>query len=141
MFKETYDYENLKKFYIENGLEVSDNILSCDGAIYSISLVKNGEINAAATLSKRRDIFVLDYVAVLPPLRHSGLGKTAVDKILKKAKTLGAAKVYLTAKSRNFFERLGFIYDEELEIDLNSDCKDCPMLNKTCTPRQMIKYI
>ena len=136
-FVETNDHNGLKSFYRENGLEVSSDLVRDDGAIFSIKCVENGKIISAATISRRFEVFILDYVAVSPYRRKNGLGERAVSEILSKAKQLGAKKVYITSKSPMFFKKFGFLEGSPDGVDMNADCVGCPQFNNGCSKLPM----
>ncbi len=136
MFQQITDHKALTPFYAKNGLEVSPDPTT-DGAFYSIAKEADCKIVAAATLSRRNGVFVLDYIAVDPAFRGFGLGKTAFELIKQKAILSGAECIYITTKVPSFFEKLGFKYGEPKEIDLNAECHGCPQLKVTCHPKNM----
>lgn len=136
-FIETNDHNGLISFYRENGLEVSSDLVRDDGAIFSIKCVKDDKIISAATLSRRFEVFILDYVAVDPDHRKKGLGEKAVAEILSKAKQLGVKKVYITSKSPTFFKKIGFLKGSPEGVDMNADCVGCPQFNNGCTKLPM----
>lgn len=136
-FIETDDHNGLKSFYRENGLEVSDDLVRDDGAVFSIKYVENSQTISAATLSRRFEVYILDYVAVDPDHRKKGLGEMAVAKMLSKAKQLGAKKVYITSKSPVFFKKIGFLKGSPEGVDMNADCVGCPQFNNGCTKLPM----
>lgn len=138
-FFETHDHNGLCGFYRQNGLEVSDDILADDGAVFSIKCVVDGETASAATLSRRFSVFILDYVAVEPKFRKKGLGEKAVTAVTLKAKELGADRLYITAKSPGFFNKIGFSEGSPEGVDMNADCVGCPELNNGC--RKLPMYI
>lgn len=136
---ETIDHNSLREFYQQNGLEVSDDILVDDGAVFSIKCVEGGKTILAATLSYRFKVFILDYVAVEPDYRKRGLGEKAVTAVKVKAKELGAKKLFITAKNPEFFKRIGFLEGSPDGVDMNADCLGCPEFNNGC--RKLPMYI
>ncbi len=136
-FSETGDHNGLKDFYRENGLEVSSDIVRDDGAVFSIKCVEDDKIVSAATLSRRFEVFILDYVAVDPNHRKKGLGEKAVAAAKSKAKELGAEKVFITAKNPSFFKNIGFLEGSPEGVDMNTDCVGCPQFNNGCTKLPM----
>lgn len=131
-FSETNKHNILYDFYLENGLEVSKNIESDDGAFYSVVALNSGVIAAAATLSFRKNIFILDYIAVGSNYRKIGLGKQAIDMVVKKAKELNAKAIFITAKEPAFFKKVGFIQGSPEGVDMNEDCLGCEKYGKEC---------
>ena len=139
MIFETVSRSNiLIPFYRENSLEVSNDIDAEDGAAVSIALRQNGKITAAATLSYRFGVYILDYIAVDKSLRRNGVGTDILSEILNKARALGADKVYITAKSPEFFKSQGFFEGSPQGVDMNADCAGCPEYNNGCTKLPMV---
>ena len=136
-FKTTDNHNSLYNFYCENSLEVSRDISIEDNAIFSFKYEDESGVLAAATLSKRKDNFILDYVAVADALRGKGIGKKLVLEMLNNAKIMGAKEVFISAKNYNFFKALGFIEGEPKNLDLNNDCKGCPQFLNGCNPVKM----
>lgn len=126
------DHNSLIEFYRENGLEVSDDLGHDDGAVFSVKCDQNGKTVVAATLSQRFGVYILDYVAVDQKFRKKGLGEKVVTAVKHKAKELGADKLFITAKSPEFFKKLGFSEGSPQGVDMNADCIGCPELNKGC---------
>ena len=139
LFETTCDHKSLVAFYDQNGLETSPDPKT-DGAFYSIFKKDGNSVIAAATLSERKGVLVLDYIAVDPKYRGLGLGEKALSQILEKARYIGAKELFITSKNPSFFEKQGFVLGEPEELDLNADCVGCPMLGTTCNPKNM-KYI
>ena len=136
-FKATDNHNYLYDFYCENSLEVSRDISIEDNAIFSLKYEDESGVLAAATLSKRKSNFILDYVAVADALRGKGIGKKLVLEMLNNAKIMGAKEVFISAKNHNFFKALGFIEGEPENLDLNNDCKGCPQFLNGCNPVKM----
>lgn len=136
-FKVIDNHNGLKGFYRENGLEVSDDILGDDGAVFSINYVENGKTVVAATLSWRFSVYILDYVAVDPDFRNNGLGEKVVTAVKLKAKELGADRLYITAKNPGFFKKIGFVNGSPDGVDMNADCIGCPEFNNGCKRQPM----
>lgn len=135
---EIKDHNQLKKFYAQNCLEVSDDLKSDDGAIFSIGTYVDGNVIAAATLSLRKENFILDYIAVLPKSRGLKLGRTLLREIIKKATELGAENIYITARKPEFFKRNGFKNGSPSNIDMNEGCIGCPQYNTSCVSIPMV---
>ncbi|MBO5913160.1 MAG: GNAT family N-acetyltransferase [Clostridia bacterium] len=130
-------HNSLIEFYRKNGLEVSDDLMKDDGAVFSVRVIENEKTIAAATLSQRLSVCILDYVAVEPEFRKKGLGEKTVTAVKLKAKELGADKLYITAKSPEFFKKIGFVNGSPIGIDMNADCIGCPEFNNGCKKQPM----
>ena len=137
-FEEYDNSEKLRQFYLENGLEVSQNLEREDGAVFSTAYSENGVILAAATLSLRQGIYVLDYIAVSKSVRGKGIGRSAFLIVKQRACVLGADKIYLTARSPKFFESMGFKNGSPDCIDMNEGCKGCQQYGTTCVSVPMV---
>ncbi len=131
------EHNELVGFYRDNGLEVSNDIATEDGAVYSIKLCQNGRVQAAATLSLRFGVYILDYIAVDPKFRGRNLGALALNRILGKAKEMGADKLFITARNPYFFEHFGFKEGGPEGVDMNADCVGCPEYNNGCFKKPM----
>lgn len=136
-FTEVTRHQDLSAFYVQNGLETSEDIEADDGAVYSIAARSDGALLAAATLSFRDGAFILDYIAVAPQFRRAGMGAEAVNIIAAKARLLGARKLYITARNPAFFKALGFSEGEPDGIDMNAGCKGCHQYGNGCSPLPM----
>ncbi len=136
-FETTENHNDLIVFYRKNGLEVSDDIKAQDGAVLSLVYKDNGSLLAAATLSVRQDIYILDYIAVDESLRRSGVGSTLLKEMLSKAKALNAKHIYLTARNPEFFKSQGFSEGSPQGVDMNADCIGCPQFANGCTKLPM----
>ena len=136
MFCRFDDEKALRGFYLENGLEVSDDFKS-DNAFFSLAETENGSITAAATLSKRRGVMILDYIAVKKDKRH---GKKATDllfEMLSECRKRGEKEVYITTKVPEFFSRFGFTPGNPDGIDLTDECKGCLQYKNGCKSQPM----
>lgn len=131
-FFEVEEHTLLNPFYEKNGLEVSENIVTDDGAVLSVAAQSEGNTVAAGTLSKRHGVFILDYIAVEPCFRMHGLGGEILSEILRKAGCMGAEAVYITARRPSFFKKHGFKEGSPKGIDMNEGCIGCPQYNTTC---------
>ncbi len=131
------DHNGLINFYRRNGLEVSRDLVRDDGAVFSVGFVENGTTVAAATLSCRLGVYILDYVSVDPDHRKKGLGKKLVEQIKTYAKSCNADKIYITAKNPLFFKKIGFRDGSPKGVDMNADCVGCPEYNNGCSKQPM----
>ncbi|MBO5745747.1 MAG: GNAT family N-acetyltransferase [Clostridia bacterium] len=131
------EHNELIEFYRQNGLEVSSDIAAEDGAVYSIKSIQNGRLQAAATLSLRFGVYILDYIAVDSKFRGRNLGALALKCILEKAKGFGADKLFITARNPSFFEHFGFKEGSPDGVDMNADCVGCPEYNNGCLKKPM----
>ncbi len=131
-------HDALIDFYRQNELEVSDSIVRDDRPVFSLTVMDGGTLAGAATLSKRRGQFVLDYVAVLPAYRRQKLGAMLVNALLNEAKALNAKRVHIVTRNKPFFQSLGFVQGESGALRLTKDCRDCEQYRTACFPIEMI---
>ncbi len=137
-FQITDSHNSLISFYRDNGLEVSRDLVKEDGATVSVLLQNDSKILAAATVSRRFGVYILDYIAVDNSFRKKDVGAEILGKILKEARLLGAEKVYLTAKAPEFFKSQGFSEGSPDGVDMNADCAGCPEYKNGCTKLPMV---
>ncbi|MBE7091881.1 MAG: GNAT family N-acetyltransferase [Clostridiales bacterium] len=129
-FIEVTDNKILTDFYKNCKMEIEDDWVKLMNPIRSIGCIENGKIICAATISKRFNKTILDYIGVDKSLRGKGLGKELLEQILKNEN-----EVYICAKNQGFFKSQGFIETED--SDLIKECLYCPQFNKNCFPRIM----
>lgn len=137
MFEATVNHNSLISFYKLNGLEVSDDIALQDGAVFSIAEKYENRVLAAATLSQRSHVYILDYIAVDKSQRRKGIGSEALRLISEKARQLGADRLYITARNPGFFKSAGFKEGAPDGVDMNADCEGCPQLFNGCVKLPM----
>ena len=124
------DHKILTDFYKKCKMEITEDWVLTMNPVKSIALIKEDKILGCATISKRFNKTILDYIGVDEALRGSGLGKKILQEILKDEN-----EVYLTAKNYGFFKSQGFIGTED--NDLIKECLTCEQYNKSCFPRVM----
>lgn len=129
-FVQVNEHKILTDFYKNCKMEIANDWVLTMNPIKSIALFKENKIIASATLSKRNQKTILDYIGVDESLRRTGLGKKLLQEILKNEK-----QVYLSAKNYGFFKSQGFMETED--NDLIKECLSCEQYNKNCFPRVM----
>ena len=129
-FLEVKEHKILTDFYKNCKMEITEDWVFLMNPIKSIALFENDKILCGATVSKRFNKIILDYIGVDESLRGSGLGKKLLNEILKNEK-----QVYLSAKNYGFFKSQGFVETED--NNLIKECLSCPQYNKDCFPRVM----
>ena len=129
-FVQVNEHKILTDFYKNCKMEIANDWVLTMNPIKSIALFKENKIIASATLSKRNQKTILDYIGVDESLRNQGIGKRLLQEILKNEK-----QVYLSAKNYGFFKSQGFIETED--NDLIKECLSCAQYNKDCFPRVM----
>ncbi|MDR1028110.1 MAG: GNAT family N-acetyltransferase [Clostridiales Family XIII bacterium] len=134
----TEDYEGLVPFFIENGLEFSEedetptDIVKCWSAKDGRGVLVGG-----CVLARREGEFICDGIAVSPDFRAGGLGKRLLDVLVAEAAARGGAHVYLVARAPKFFAKYGFVAVERKDAPKFFECFTCPQYVKTCFPEVM----
>jgi N-acetylglutamate synthase-like GNAT family acetyltransferase len=134
----TEDYEGLVPFFIENGLEFSEedevptDIVKCWKAEDA-----DGGLAGGCVLARREGEFICDGIAVAPPFRTGGLGKRLLDALIAEVRDRGGERLYLVARAPGFFARIGFIPVERAAAPNFFECFTCPQYGKTCFPEVM----
>ncbi len=135
---ETKEYLPVMELFLRNDLEmdedelISPNILHCWKAETDEKLLIGG-----CVLAFFENEYIIDGIAVEEPFRKSGVAKDLLDKALKKAKELGARRVYLVARAPKFFKKQGFKSIEWDEPPAFFDCYTCPQRGEKCFPEVM----
>lgn len=129
-FVQVNEHKILTDFYKNCKMEIANDWVLTMNPIKSIALFKENKIIASATLSKRNQKTILDYIGVDESLRNQGIGKKLLQEILK-----NESEVYISAKNYGFFKSQGFV--ETQADDLIKECLSCMQYNKNCFPRVM----
>ena len=122
-------HEKLTDFYFQNDLEIEPGWE--ETAFFSVSVQLNGKRIGAATFSKRVGIVLLDYIAVDPAFRKSGVGRELFFYMLSQMKDVKS--IYLVARTLGFFQALGCCLDES-KPELLRECVRCPQYQNGCHP-------
>ena len=137
----TDEYERLVKFFIENGLEfTNEDLEEVDTDIVHIwKMVHTGDtLVGGVVLAKREGKYIIDGIAVEKIFRKFGLGKIMVNKVISEVKKLGGDSIYLVARAPEFFKTLGFCEIKEEDAPNFFECKTCPQFNVSCNPKIMM---
>lgn len=129
-FQIVHNHKILTEFYQNCKMEIDENWISTMNPIKSIAVFDDGKILCGATISKRFNKIILDYIGVDESLRGQGIGKNLLNEILK-----NESEVYISAKNQGFFKSQGFIETED--NDLIKECLSCRQYNNNCFPRVM----
>ncbi len=126
--------EDLGRLYISQELEFDG--FETDGAFYSAGAFYGTTLVGGVTLSRRHDLTVFDYIAVLPAYRKSGVGRNLAAMALEKVRGEGVCEVFLVTKAEGFFSKLGA---EKLDRHdtLMNECLGCPRFDTACRPVPM----
>lgn len=138
--KRTDEYDMLVDFFIDNGLEFSEEeqvateVIDCYKAV-----LEDGELIGGVVLAKREGAYIIDGIAVKEEYRKFGVGRMMVDKALEVSRQLGENTIYLIARAPGFFRRLDFVNIDKDEAPTFYECAECPQFGKTCFP-ELMKY-
>lgn len=124
------DHKILTEFYFNCGLEIEKGWEEEMNPIKSLAVFEDNKIICAATISKRFNKTVLDYIGVTPSMQKQGIGKKIFNAITK-----DQGEIYLAARNYSFFKALGFY--EIQDNDLINECLNCPQYNLGCFPKAM----
>ncbi|MDO4833940.1 MAG: GNAT family N-acetyltransferase [Bacillota bacterium] len=144
---ETDEYRRLVPFFIENGLEFTDE----DMEEVPTDLVKCWKITAGSgisgtyedkliggfVLAKREGEFICDGIATDPEYRGTGLGRALLAKGIEEVTKLGGSRMYLVARAPEFFRKNGFETIGRDEAPNFFECLTCPQYKVSCHPEVM----
>ena len=130
------DHGRFTDLYRASQLEISDDWVRENGACCSFAARDGARLLGAATVSWRFGRYVLDYIAVEPGLRGSGLGRKLTEACLQWCREQGAKEVYLAARTPAFFRAIGGF--ESGGTVLLQECLSCPDYGKDCSPVEMV---
>ncbi|MDR0356981.1 MAG: GNAT family N-acetyltransferase [Clostridiales Family XIII bacterium] len=135
---ETDDYEGLVPFFIENGLEFSEeddtpvDLVKCWKAEDEF-----GALAGACVLARRDGEFICDGIAVARAFRAKGLGGKLLDVLIAEVARRGGRRLYLVARAPDFFAKNGFVATDREDAPNFFECFACPQYEKTCFPKVM----
>ena len=138
--QKTEDYHKLVDFFIENDLEFDEGEEEETNYILAYEITHGGDLVAAIALSLTDGQYVISGIAVDKIYRKMKLGKVLLDKIITKAKEMGAKELILVARAPGFFKKFGFVNipkDEEPDF---FTCKECPQNGIKCFP-EVLKLV
>lgn len=145
----TEDYEKLVPFFMENGLEFSEedpvptDLVKCwqivKGEMDESADSQNGEeLIGAFVLAKREGEFIVDGIAVAPEYRKFKLGKTLLNRGIEETLKMGGRRIYLVARAPEFFRKQGFVTVPREEAPNFFECLTCPQYGRECHPEVML---
>lgn len=153
----TKDYEELRDFFIVNGLEYDEdeeapsNIIKMWRLSDTVPVSKElspcesprrEKLIGGACLSKRENgEFVLDGIAIDPEYRGRDYGRRLVSLVLDETARQGGRRLVLVARKPEFYRRLDFTSIAEADSPVSFDCIGCPQNGVDCFPEIMIKEI
>jgi N-acetylglutamate synthase-like GNAT family acetyltransferase len=142
--RETDDYSELVRFFIENELEFTDEDIPEDGLVPE-NIVKqwkavdsnDGSLVGGCVLAKREGHFICDGIATDPKIRGQHIGKKMLTIMLDEAKSLGADELYLVARRPGFYSKYGFKSIPREAAPNFFECFTCPQYGVSCHPEVM----
>ncbi len=132
--RKTLNFERIAKFFMDNGLEFSENEPVPTDMIDTWEIVKDDFLIGAITLSKREGEFIIDGIAVDETYRKKDVGTYLLDIAIDKIKQLGGNTLFLVARAPGFFKKLGFENVSREDAPLFFECFTCPQYGNGCSP-------
>ncbi len=133
------DHKVLAALYRDSGLEIGESWIEDDHPVYSVAARRGASLLGAATVSRRFDRLVLDYVAVKGEARGLGLGKRLTERCLAYAREAGESALWIAAREPEFYLHLNA--EETEDTALLADCRQCPDYLRACRPKELVFYL
>ena len=130
------EHGELTALYRAAGLEIGDGWIEECHPVFSVAAYKGAALLGGATVSRRFDRLVLDYLAVEPSARGTGLGKRLTARCIRYAREVGETALWIAAKEPGFYRHLEA--KETEDTALLTDCLHCPDYGKDCKPEEMV---
>lgn len=144
MFKltQTDDYEELRKFFIVNELEVSEeegpvptDIVKCwrmtDESFDEPKLI------GGVVLARREGEYIIDGIATDSGYRKQHLGKRLLAEAVAEVKRAAGTRIFLVARAPGFFRTQGFERIPKEGAPDFFECLTCPQFEVSCHPEVM----
>ena len=133
------EHADLTQLYLSAGLEIAEGWTAICNPVYSVAARLGDRILGAATVSRRFDRLVLDYLAVEPSAQGLGLGKKLTKRCLDYAREAGETALWIAAKKPAFYLHLEA--EETEDTALLEDCRRCPEYGNSCQPKELVFYL
>ena len=136
----TEDYEELRAFFIENGLEFDEDEARPDIVKMWRMTHGQGDLKAlvgGAVLTIKNGEFCIEGIAIDRIYRKLGLGKVLIKKACEEVKNRGGKRIVLLARAPGFYRKLGFSTIPNEESPIEFDCFTCPQNGVDCFPAVM----
>ena len=128
----------LDRFFMENELEYSDeHPVETDRINMWKALYDGGMTVGGLALALRQGEYIIDGIAVDKAARGKGLGERLLKKAVGRSREMGAEKIYLVARSPEFFRHFGFFTVPRDKAPEFFECLGCPQYGVTCHPEVM----
>jgi len=137
---ETNDYKELKKLFIENGLEVGaepdpDDLVKCWRMTDESE--SPPKLAGGIVLAKREGEFIIDGIAVDAAFRGQDAGTALLALATEEARMLGGERIFLVARAPEFFKKRWFKSVPKESAPEFFECRTCSQFEKTCYPEVM----
>ena len=130
--------KEMDRFFMENDLEYSDeHPVETDRINIWKALDDEGRIMGGLALALRQGEYIIDGIAVDKAARGKGLGERLLVKAVARSRELDAERIYLVARSPEFFRHFGFCTVPREEAPEFFECLGCPQYGVTCHPEVM----
>lgn len=133
----TENYDGLVPFFIENGLEFSEEDPVPTDLVQCWEAVDEDRLIGGFVLAKREGKFICDGIAVDREYREQKLGRALLRTGMEEAKRRGADSMYLVARAPGFFRREGFETVERKDAPDFFECLTCDQYGVSCHPEVM----
>lgn len=137
----TEDYEKLVRFFIENGLEFSEEDPTPTDLVRCWEATEDGKLAGGFVLAKRDGEFICDGIAVDPACRGQELGRKLLRTGIGEAVSRGARRMYLVARAPGFFRTEGFEAVDRADAPDFFECLTCDQYGVSCHPEVMVKRL
>lgn len=135
VIREEAEHGLFTAMYRDASLEIEPGWEQLCCPVRSYAAWRDGVLLGAATVSRRFERLVLDYIAVLPEARGQGIGRRLTAACLAYAGGTGERELWLAARTPAFFRSLGA--EDTGGTALLSECLECSDYGRLCYPREM----
>ena len=136
---ELSEYEGLVPFFIEQGLEFSEEDPVPTDLVKIWKAIENSERLGAIVLAKRDGKYIIDGLAVDPNKRGKKIGERLYIEAEREVKSRGGNEIFLVARIPEFWEKMMFLVVEKDIAPNFFECLTCSQFEKTCFPKVMRK--
>ena len=135
--RSTDNYDRLVPFFIENGLEFSEEEPVPTDLVQCWEAVDGDRLIGGFVLAKREGKFICDGIAVDRDYRDRDLGRALLRTGMEEAVKRGGGSMYLVARAPGFFRREGFETIERKDAPDFFECLTCDQYGVSCHPEVM----